>query len=147
MWYRFAIQKDQESLFSNLKHPFSKTYSAQLTAFNLQRYKTAQENKIMLPPVHDGCKCKIEILPSGAKLWQFSNNCCNFCRQLGIEFNRSQDTELNEPAKLNPSIPEPPAIIPEEEGEEPQIPEKTTENYRYTPRQFFNFSRLNKGRP
>ena len=99
--------------------------------------KTAQN--LTLPPVHDGCRCKIETMPAGNQIWQFSNNCCQYCKNLALEFNRSQQTEINEPATLNPVVPEEPAVIPEEVGEEPQIPEKTTKNYRFTPRNFFEY--------
>jgi len=94
-------------------------------------YKFSQQ---ILPPVHAGCHCYIETMPAGNKIWQFSNRCCERCKALALDFNKKQDTVVNEPAQVNAPIPEPPAIMPEEELSSSG---KNTENYRYTPRRFF----------
>lgn len=73
-------------------------------------------------------------MPAGNKIWQFSDRCCDRCKASALEYNKQQDTIVNEPAKVNPPIPEPPAIMPEEE---PSPSGANTENYRYTPRRFF----------
>ena len=91
-------------------------------------YKFSQQ---ILPPVHDRCHCYIQTMPAGNQIWQFSDKCCDQCKALAIDFNKKQDTIVNEPAQLNPPIPEPPATIQEEN---PQI---TTENFKYTPKRFY----------
>ena len=120
-----------------LKSPNSGTFdprSESLMASTKSWYKFSQQ---ILPPVHDRCHCYIETMPAGNKIWQFSDRCCEQCKALGKAFNDHQNTILNAPAQINPPIEDTPAIIPEEVGENPQIPELTTENFRYTPRYYF----------
>ena len=87
----------------------------------------------ILPPVHDRCHCYIEVMPAGNKIWQTTNEACNRCRSLALEFNKNQNTIVNRPAQINPPVPEPPALMPEQESGL----DKTIRNYRYTPRRFF----------
>jgi len=101
-------------------------------------YKLSQMQTIM-PPVHERCHCFIETLPGGNQVWQFSSDACPQCKAAGIAFNQQQDTPLNEPAQMDPPTEPlaPPAIIPEEEGEDPQTPLVTTQDFKYRPRNFF----------
>jgi hypothetical protein len=50
----------------------------------------AAENTIPEPPVHDNCHCSIKTMPGGRRIWEFSNNACNLCRQMGEAFNAQQ---------------------------------------------------------
>lgn len=43
-----------------------------------------------VPPIHENCRCYIETMPGGRKIWQFSENCCEECEFLAREFNRKQ---------------------------------------------------------
>ena len=42
------------------------------------------------PPLHDRCHCKIKTMPGGRKIWEFSENACQQCRQIGEAFNAYQ---------------------------------------------------------
>ena len=60
-----------------------------------QRIQPAQPEEpstreMSLPPIHENCRCYIERMPGGRKIWQFSNNCCDECRALANEFNHTQ---------------------------------------------------------
>ena len=108
-------------------------------------YKYSQQ--AILPPVHEGCHCYIETLPSGNTIWQFSGNTCDTCKALAREYNSRQNSIINEPAQIDPVIPEPPAIM-EEPAEEPAEEAPLTEdpattqtmfrNLKYTPKKFYN---------
>ena len=43
-----------------------------------------------VPPLHDNCHCKIETMPGGRQIWQFSEKCCNLCKQQAHKFNSTQ---------------------------------------------------------
>jgi hypothetical protein len=113
-------------------------------------YRYSQQQ--ILPPVHDGCNCYIEQLPGGNTIWQFKGNTCDVCKNLGREYNKKQNSVINEPAQMKPIIPEPPAIIEEPVEQEPieeqvEEGESTTgsnvqpmkfKNFSYTPKRFYN---------
>jgi hypothetical protein len=108
-------------------------------------YKYSQQ--AILPPVHEGCHCYIETLPSGNTIWQFSGNTCDTCKTLAREYNSRQNSIINEPAQIDPVIPAPPAIMEEPTEapieEEPLGVETNTQpmlfrNLRYTPKKFYN---------
>ena len=109
-------------------------------------YRYSQQT--ILPPVHEGCNCYIETLPGGNTIWQFDERACETCKELAREYNRKQNNVVNEPAQINPPIPEPPAIIEEPIPEEPLVEEPVEEpletqpmkftNFRYTPKRFFD---------
>jgi len=42
-------------------------------------------------------------MPAGNKIWQFSDNCCDQCRALAVEFNKNQNPIANQPAQIDPS--------------------------------------------
>lgn len=86
--------------------------------------KTSQNT--LLPPIHDNCRCHIDTLPGGRKIWQFANNCCQQCKDLAFVFNKNQSEVFdNQPAVMpspkpngeispaNPPTPyEQPATVP-----------------------------------
>jgi hypothetical protein len=67
-------------------------------------------------------------MPAGNQIWQFSDKCCDQCKALAIDFNKKQDTIVNEPAQLNPPSP----IGPSEEN-----PQMGTQQLRYVPKKFY----------
>ena len=106
-------------------------------------YKYSQQQ--ILPPVHEGCRCFIEQLPGGNTIWQLDERACETCKELAREYNRKQNNVVNEPAQINPPIPEPPAIIEEPIPEEPLVEEPVEESletqpmkYVYTPKRFYD---------
>jgi hypothetical protein len=108
-------------------------------------YRYSQQQ--ILPPVHEGCNCYIETLPGGNTIWQFTGNTCETCKTLAREYNQRQNSSVNEPAQINPVIPEPPAIIepPTEEPLEEQVTEEETNtqpmlfrNFNFTPKRFYD---------
>ncbi len=50
----------------------------------------AAEASLPEPPVHDNCHCSVKTMPGGRRIWEFSNNACPLCRQMGEAFNAQQ---------------------------------------------------------
>lgn len=63
--------------------------------------KTSQNT--LMPPIHDNCRCHIDTLPGGRKIWQFSNNCCQQCKDLAFIFNRNQSEVFDNQPAIMPS--------------------------------------------
>lgn len=53
-------------------------------------FEDTEDDDVQMPPIHENCRCYIETMPGGRKIWQFSENCCEECRVLAREFNRKQ---------------------------------------------------------
>lgn len=71
-----------------------------ITEITIVWYRFSQQ---LLPPIHENCRCYIETMPAGNKIWQFSDNCCDQCRTLAVEFNKNQNPIANQPAQIDPS--------------------------------------------
>jgi hypothetical protein len=102
-------------------------------------YKYSQQQ--ILPPVHEGCRCFIEQLPGGNTIWQFDERTCETCKELAREYNRKQNNVVNEPAQINPLIPEPPAVLGELAEEPTTQPDEVgvqPMKYIYTPKRFYD---------
>ena len=104
------------------------------------------QNNALIPPIHDNCRCYIDTLPGGRKIWQFSDNCCQQCRDLAFIFNRNQSEVFDDKPAIMPSpkpIGEISPVKPPTPYEQPAIvhivaPEDQITNEYLYPRRLFN---------
>jgi hypothetical protein len=78
VWYRYS----QEELITG-------TPIIPVTEAPEQEAQVNQYTGLM-PPIHDNCHCYIETLPGGRKIWQFGDKCCDQCKNLALQFNKTQ---------------------------------------------------------
>ncbi len=104
------------------------------------------QNNALIPPIHDNCRCYIDTLPGGRKIWQFSDNCCQKCKDLAFIFNRNQSEVFDNKPAIMPSpkpIGEISPIKPPTPYEQPATvpivaPEDQITNEYLYPRRLFN---------
>jgi len=81
--------KDQILRIENLKQFKPKPSPTEQPVQESPQQQQAQPVQ-KLPPIHDNCRCYIETMPGGRQIWQFADNCCDYCRALANEFNHTQ---------------------------------------------------------